>query len=154
VQKLSEAAKKDVVVGDKVVRIYSQSFFKDDFTTWQSYSQDFRSQIAASVNGLKDFELPSGEKHRLQFIQPYEPQDVKTLLTFPGSTFFIYETLAKFSEEIIRLTGCMPRDLHDLVFYMNHCDNSIEIKDKLNRFEDKKVYELEEIAQKMVLSRT
>jgi hypothetical protein len=44
-------------------------------------------QTSANQKELQEFDLPSGEKHRLRFIQPFSPEVTHCLLTHSKSPF-------------------------------------------------------------------
>jgi len=54
-----------------------------------SPSKHFVSQLLASAHGLREFNLPSGERHRLRYAQPWNPTDYVTLLKSIDSPFHV-----------------------------------------------------------------
>ena len=69
------------------------------------------SQLLASAHGLREFNLPSGEDHRLRFVQPWSLSDTNTLLENSESPFFVP---AKERGDILVYSGGMPRAVHSL----------------------------------------
>jgi hypothetical protein len=64
------------------------------------------SQLLASAHGLREFNLPSGEDHRLRWVHPWSLSDTKILLERPESPFF---APAKERGDILIYSGGMPR---------------------------------------------
>jgi hypothetical protein len=72
-------------------------------------SKNFVSQLVASAHSLREFKLPSGEDHRLRFVQPWSPSDTKTLLENDKSPFVVP---AQERGDILVYSGGMPRAVH------------------------------------------
>jgi hypothetical protein len=68
-----------------------------------SPSKYFVSQLLASAHGLREFSLPSGERHRLRYIQPWNLNDCVTLLKSIDSPFHIVNS--KDHKEVMLNTG-------------------------------------------------
>ena len=66
-------------------------------------SKSFVSQLLASAHGLREFSLPSGERHRLRYVQPWSPSDSATLLKSTDSPFHVPNS--KDHKEILISTG-------------------------------------------------
>ena len=67
------------------------------------------SQLLASAHGLREFNLPSGEEHRLRFVQPWSPYDTSPLLENSESPFAVPP---KERGDILIYSGGMPRTVH------------------------------------------
>ena len=66
-------------------------------------SKSFVSQLLASSHGLREFSLPSGEQHRLRFVQPWSPSVSVTLLKSTDSPFHVPNS--KDHKQILIYTG-------------------------------------------------
>jgi hypothetical protein len=66
-------------------------------------SKSFVSQLLASAHGLREFSLPSGERHRLRYVQPWSLSDSATLLKSTDSPFHVANS--KDHKEILISTG-------------------------------------------------
>jgi hypothetical protein len=117
--------------------------FKEDFTVWTGPSSYFRSLLCASVYGMREFELPSGEAHRLRFVQALAEDDVIALVSSPLSPLYRGEVFKTFAGQVYSLTGGMSRLLYQLLARVPMgVASEAEIKAILARFEDDMVFEL------------
>jgi len=98
---------------------------------------------------MRELELPDGEDHRLRFVWSLAKDDVKILLSSPGSPLYRGKVFGTFASQIISMTGCMSRLVFDLVRQV-----PMDIKSKpaiaqiLRDFEYEKNTMLLEIAEK------
>jgi hypothetical protein len=106
VQRLTEAAQKE-----------GKSFFLSDFTRWDDFSAWFPSMLGGSR--LNELMLPSGEEHRLRFIQPFSKPVTECLLTNDKSPFYISNQTESFIRHVIKSLGGMSQDLCDLKVRMD-----------------------------------
>lgn len=128
----------------------SQAFFATDFTIWTNLFGSFASQLCASAYGLREFSLPSGESRRLRFIGPFSKKDSKLLLASPASPLCLCGPLLPFVDDVVDISGCMPRLLFELVTDMEERPplNAMEAKVFLKTFEERMFFELVDVCDK------
>lgn len=83
-------------------------FFAKDFTIWTGPSGYFASQLCASVYGLREFDLPSGEASRLRFVLPFGEATAKALMRDFRSPFHVPHATDDLLNELFMSIGGMP----------------------------------------------
>jgi hypothetical protein len=71
--------------------VRGQEFFKHETGTWTGLFRAFCRWDSASAHGLREFSLPSGENHRLLYLQPPTSDVALQLLNTPGSPYYVKE---------------------------------------------------------------
>lgn len=153
-QKLVAAAKSEfsIIGRDGFPVTMNKQFFSTDFTLWTGLSRGFCSQLCASSHGLREFQLPSGEEHRLRFVAPFSRETGLTLLGREESPFYVKPDNDVASDKLAltmqRLTGWMPRSMQKAALSCRAEGN----KDGFEKFKYDEYYDMEAMCQNQWLN--
>lgn len=100
-------------LADEVQALSNNPAFKNDFTIWTGFSSRLCSFLCASAYGMRELSLPSGEAHRLVYVQPMDKDTVVAAITDEHSPFYM-TTNTSFANEVYSIIGGVPRSLFEL----------------------------------------